>query len=81
LGADYEVEYIERQLNLREELLTQLRSEGGRLAVSAGLTPQAGELTRVLDPIVAQARRIARLKDPRGLYTYCWCQEPHLSVK
>jgi protease IV len=81
LGADYEVEYIERQLNLREELLTQLRSEGGKFAAAAGLIPPSGELTRALDPIVAQARQVARLKDPRGLYTYCWCQEPHLSVK
>jgi len=81
MSSDYDVEYVERQLNLREELLTQFRGEGGRLAVMAGLVPQSSELTRALDPIVAQARQVARLKDPRGLYTYCWCQEPHFSVK
>jgi protease-4 len=81
LSSDYDVEYVERPLNLREELLTQLRGEGSRLAIAAGWAPPAADLARALDPIIAQARQVSRLKDPRGLYAYCWCQEPHLSVR
>jgi len=28
-----------------------------------------------------QARAIARLNDPRGLYAYCWCREPRMTLK
>ncbi len=42
-------------------------------AQAAGLIPAQAEIERVLDPVLAQARAIARLNDPRGLYAYCWC--------
>jgi hypothetical protein len=29
-----------------------------------------------LDPILEQARSVAALNDPRGLYAYCWCKQP-----
>ncbi len=76
LGSDYDVEYLHPDLTLREELLTQLRSETTRLAVKAGLIPAVSPLAQALDPLLAQARKISRLQDPRGLYAYCWCQEP-----
>jgi protease IV len=75
LSSDYDVDYIEPELSLREQLLMQLRSEGFELMRSLGLSP-ASEASRVLDPILAQARTIAALNDPRGLYAYCWCTEP-----
>jgi hypothetical protein len=34
-----------------------------------------------LDPLLEQARSIAKLNDPRGLYAYCWCREPQTSLK
>jgi protease-4 len=81
LGSDYEVDYIEPEMNLREQLLMQLRSETLHLAQLAGIVPPRSDMQRILDPILEQARSIGRLNDPRGLYAYCWCSEPHLSLK
>jgi len=77
LGSNYDVDYIESELSLREELLMQLRSELGQvLGRLAGLfAPQSG-VERALDPLVERAREIALLNDPRGLYAYCWCEQP-----
>jgi protease IV len=76
LGKDYDVDYIEPDLSLREELLMQIRSQAVRLGQSAGLIPQRTDVERILDPLLQQARAITQLKDPRGLYSYCWCREP-----
>ena len=76
LGSDYDVDYIETELTLREELLMQIRSQAVRLGQLAGLIPQQTGIERLLDPLLEQARVLARLKDPRGLYSYCWCREP-----
>src|ERR1700733_2996065 len=81
LGSDYDVDYIEPELNLREELLMQLRSETLHLAQIAGLIPPRSDIERVLDPMLEQARAIAKLNDPRGLYAYCWCRQPRMSLK
>ena len=81
LGSDYGVDYIEPELNLREQLLMQLRSETFSLGRAAGIIPPRSDLERVLDPVLEQARAVARLNDPRGLYAYCWCREPHLTFK
>jgi protease-4 len=81
LGSDYDVDYIEPELNFREELLMQLRSETLHLAQIAGLIPPRGDIERVLDPVLEQARAIAKLNDPRGLYAYCWCRQPRLPLK
>jgi protease IV len=76
LGSDYDVDYIETELSLRQQLLMQIRSEGVRMGQLAGLIPQRSDLEHILDPLLEQARVLARLKDPRGLYSYCWCREP-----
>jgi protease-4 len=76
LGADYDVDYIEPELSLREELLMQIRSQAVKLGQLAGLIPQRSDVERILDPLLEQARAITQLKDPRGLYSYCWCREP-----
>src|ERR1700734_2238651 len=76
LGADYDVQYIEPELSLREQLLLQLRSQAVHLGRLAGLIPPPSGIERILDPVLEQARAIARLNDPRGLYAYCWCREP-----
>ena len=81
LGSDYEVDYIEPELNLREQLLMQLRSETLYMGRVAGIIPPPSDLQRVLDPMIEQARAIARLNDPRGLYAYCWCREPRATFK
>ena len=76
LGSDYDLDYIEPELSLREQLLMQIRSQTVRLGRLAGLMPQRTEVERILDPLLEQARAITQLKDPRGLYSYCWCREP-----
>jgi len=76
LGADYEVNYIEPELSLREELLMQLRSQALHLARLAGLWGPAPGIEQALDPLLERAREIAELNDPRGLYAYCWCVQP-----
>ncbi len=81
LGADYDVDYIEPELSLRQQLLMQLRSESLRMGQMAGLIAPRSELERVLDPVLEQARAIALLNDPRGLYAYCWCRQPHIGLK
>jgi protease-4 len=80
LPADAPVDYIESELTLREQLLLQLRSQLIRLGAGLGLIPERTPAERILDPILAQARSIARLNDPRGLYAYCWCTQPGTSV-
>ena len=81
LGNEYDVDYIESEPSLREELMMQLRSEALHIGVKAGLIRAPTELDQVLDPVLAQARDVAKLNDPRGLYAYCWCTEPHTSLK
>jgi len=81
LGSDYEVDYIESELSLREELLMQLRSEMLTMGRSVGIIPGRSELDRALDPVLGEARSIAKLNDPRGLYAYCWCREPRATLK
>jgi protease IV len=76
LGSEYAVDYIEPELSLREQLLLQLRSDAVHLGQIAGLIPPPSPLESVLDPILAQARSIGELNDPRGLYAYCWCMQP-----
>ncbi len=81
LGSDYDVDYIEPGLSLRQELLMQLRSESLRIGLLAGIIAPRSEIDRVLDPVLEQARAIARLNDPRGLYAYCWCRQPHMTLR
>jgi protease IV len=81
LGSDYDVDYIEPELSLRQELLMQLRSETLYMGQMAGIIPPRSDIERVLDPVLEQARAIAKLNDPRGLYAYCWCSQPHMTFK
>jgi len=76
LGGNFDVDYLESELSLREQLLMQFRSGAVRLAHAMGLVAPRSEAEAVLDPLLEQARAIARLNDPRGLYAYCWCSEP-----
>ena len=76
LGSEYDVDYIETELSLKEQLLMQIRSQAVNVGQLAGLIPEQTDIERIVDPLLEQARVIARLKDPHGLYSYCWCQEP-----
>jgi protease-4 len=76
LGADYDVDYIESELSLREQIMMQLRAQVLRLGRMAGLAAPRSDIEQALDPLLEQVRAIAQLNDPRGLYAYCWCKEP-----
>jgi protease IV len=76
LGSDYDVDYIETELSLREQLLMQIRSQAARVAQLTGLIPERTDFERFLDPLLEQAHVFTQLKDPRGLYSYCWCRQP-----
>ncbi|MGC1387915.1 MAG: signal peptide peptidase SppA [Steroidobacteraceae bacterium] len=76
LGADYDVDYIESELSLREQLMMQLRADTLSLGEMTGLAAPGRDIERAIDPLLEQARAIARLNDPRGLYAYCWCKAP-----
>jgi len=76
LGGNFDVDYIESELTLREELIMQFRSQAARLARAVGLVGPRSEAEAVLDPLLDEAQTIARLNDPRGLYAYCWCSQP-----
>jgi protease-4 len=81
LGSDYDVDYVQPELSLKEQLLMQLRSQAIHLGRMAGVIPPRSDLERALDPILEQARAIARLNDPRGLYAYCWCTQPRTASR
>jgi len=81
LSGDYGVDYVESELTLREQLMLELRSEALQMGQAAGLVPARGEIERALDPVLEQARAIARLNDPRGLYAYCWCSQPNMTFR
>ena len=76
LPSDYDVDYIESELTLREQLLLQLRSQGARLAAGLGLAPQPNALERLLGPLVEESGRMARFGAPGDPYAYCWCRAP-----
>ncbi len=76
LGPDVETYYLEPDLSLREQLLMQFKSQAQSLGRSLGFLPPRNEFERVLDPVIAEAKSLARFNDPRGLYAYCWCRLP-----
>ena len=80
LPSDYDVEYIEPSFSLREELLQQLRGAAVRFAVSLGLAAPPSVVQRLLDPYLEELRTVAKLNDPRGLASYCWCKEPRVKA-
>jgi protease-4 len=76
LSPDYDVEYIEPSFSLREEVLMQLRGEVFNMAVYLGVVAPPSAVQRLLDPYLQELRTLARLNDPRGLASYCWCKDP-----
>jgi protease IV len=81
LGADYNADYIEPEQSLREALLNQFRSQGTHLGQVLGLIQPPSRVERILDPLLDQALGVAKLNDPRNMYSYCWCREPRDTLK
>ena len=71
LGKDYDVQYPEVQYGLGEALGLRVRAAVAGLV--APLLPDSAlpVVPRALSPLMAEARRLARLADPRNVYAYC----------
>jgi protease-4 len=70
LGEEYDVDFPGVQVGLGEAFGLRIRASVASLV--APLLPEAAlPLPQVLSPLVAEARRLARLADPRMLYAYC----------
>jgi protease-4 len=71
LGDDYEVEYFDAQTSLGDAF--GLRVRVGLARIVAPLLPRGAfpAIPSVLSPLLAEAQRLARLKDPGSLYAYC----------
>ncbi len=82
LDKDYTVRYLDPELTWQEALAMDLRGTFGRLAGMLGLgrlieSARPPALVReVVDPLERELKRWARLNDPRGLYSYCFCTFP-----
>jgi protease-4 len=74
LGEDYEVQYLEPQLNWQQALAMELRATGASIARWFGFGRAESPIVRqVLDPLQREIARWARFNDPRHLYSYCFC--------
>jgi protease-4 len=71
LGDDFEVEHLDAEVSLGDALGLRIRVALARIV--APLLPQGAfpALPAVLSPLLAEAQRLARLKDPGSLYAYC----------
>ncbi len=71
LGDDYDIEYLDTDIGIGEAL--GLRFEAQVARVLARMLPASAlpGIPASLSPLVSEAQRLARLSDPRNLYSYC----------
>jgi protease-4 len=71
LGNDFEVEYFDSETGLGDAFGLRIRLTVARMV--APLLPSVAfpVIPSVFSPLLAEAQRIARLKDPGSLYAYC----------
>ncbi len=69
LGESYQIEYVDRELGLKEQILKELM--GGEAEHAAVLPSLAGTpYEKVLRELDEHARMLAVFNDPRGIYAY-----------
>jgi protease-4 len=71
LGNDFEVEYFDSETSLGDAFGLRIRLTVARMV--APLLPSGAfpVIPSVFSPLIAEAQRLARLKDPGSLYAYC----------
>ncbi len=74
LAGDYDLQYIQPDLSFREQLVAQLRGGIARAVAGSGALPHAS-LVKDVAPLLDEIDTVARIKDQRGLFSYCWCKE------
>jgi protease-4 len=69
LGSEYQVEYVEKELDFKERVVHSMLGEA---ATGVGVTPgfASSPYVAVLRHFEEQARLVAGLNDPRGIYAY-----------
>lgn len=81
LEKGYRVWYVEKEKTLRERVASMLAAQAVSLAAAAGVgqdrSPGAGlpALPGALRAVQADALRLSRWNDPRGVYAHCLCGE------
>lgn len=76
LGERFEVEYIERELGFVEALALDIATKTRVLfgsPVIEGDLHRSSPLVRGLESLRRQLVELARLNDPRGVYSHCFC--------
>jgi protease IV len=72
LGEDYDVDFPEARLGLGEVVGLRIRAAVAGLVAPLLPAGVLAPLPQALTPLLAEARRLARLADPRSLYAYCF---------
>ena len=81
LEKGYRVWYVEREMSLRERLMSMLAAEALDLAVTAGWVTEASPSASALSvagrlrALQADLERLSRWNDPHGVYAHCLCEE------
>ncbi|MCP3963283.1 MAG: signal peptide peptidase SppA [bacterium] len=75
LGDDYRVEYVEKSLDFKDQMLVDMLSW-----TTTWYKPETRRLVRpqleklVVDYISSTAETLIQLNDPRGMYAHCMCE-------
>jgi protease-4 len=70
---EYGVEVMDSQVGIAEALGLRVQSAVARML--APLLPRSlfDPLPRIVAPLAREVERVSRLRDPRSLYSYCFC--------
>ncbi len=71
LGKDYDVEYFDAETSLGQAFGLRIRVAAGAHRCAAAAAGRIPALPPALSPLLQEAQRLARLKDPGSLYAYC----------
>jgi protease-4 len=71
LGEDYDVDFPEASIGLGQMVGLRIRAAVASLVAPLLPASALAPIPQALAPLVTEARRLARLADPRSLYVYC----------
>ncbi|MEO0996067.1 MAG: signal peptide peptidase SppA [Pseudomonadota bacterium] len=73
LGEDYRVDYVEPPLSPLAEIVLGLTGAAAHLNAGGAIAPRSAA-ERLLNGIGNQLEALARFRDPRGIYSVCFCE-------
>jgi protease-4 len=71
LGEDYDVDFPEASIGVGQMFGLRIRTAVAGLVAPLLPASSLPPIPQALTPLVSEARRLARLADPRNLYVYC----------